>query len=79
MKKPLGTLGGLRFWYWRNIRRYPCELCLSCGRPVNLIWAAPDELWRQVVGDPYTVVCSCCFDRLALRAGLLLRWVPHTI
>jgi hypothetical protein len=60
----------LRRFYWKRIRRYRYEICGSvrggpgywairrygCGRPVGLVWRAPEGIWNYVVaGQDQTV------------------------
>lgn len=76
----------LRGLYWRIIRQYETELCGHCGRPVRLVYHAPD--WRRrSPAAPGTrggqaapgILCPPCFDDLAEAKGLpYLRWTCST-
>ncbi len=52
------------------------EFCHECGIRQPVVWTARDELWREVVGGPYGVLCPGCFDKAAVAKGLFLRWKP---
>lgn len=69
----------LRRWYWIFVRRYPLEICHTCGRPVGRCtgswWHADDALWLQVTGDPNGVVCPVCFTEAADRLRVFVHYV----
>lgn len=68
----------LRRFYWQRIRRYRSEICRDCGRPVRVVWTAPNDAWKRVWGDEGSILCIPCFDaRYEAKYGVLLRWVPH--
>lgn len=77
-----GELGGARAearrWWWRFVRRYPCELCTDCGRPVGRCtdswWRAPDELWLEVTGSDAGVLCPPCFTNRCRTRGIPLHY-----
>lgn len=54
------------------------ETCQNCGKPVGLVWAAPDDLWAKVSGFPDEggILCILCFDEFADRKGIFLTWRP---
>lgn len=66
---PAATLRGV--WWW-VVRRYEAELCQRCGRPVGLVYHAPDYLWKLATGLPRRpdgeaapgVLCPQCMDAL---------------
>lgn len=65
--------------FWNLMARgYRYEICMACGRPVGphtgSWWAAPDDLWLRVVGDPHGVVCPPCFTRKAEALGIPVFW-----
>lgn len=70
----------LRGLWWSFVRRYPCELCESCGLPVGSFvdstWHADDSLWEEVHGPHGGVLCPPCFTRDARTAGVKLVWRP---
>lgn len=39
------------------------EICQRCGKPYNLVWHAPDKLWKEVTGfqDGNGILCPKCF------------------
>lgn len=52
---------------------WPYERCKSsrcCGRRVNVGFIVDDDVWKQVVGNPDTIVCLTCFDEMAQEKGL---------
>lgn len=63
----------LRSMYWQLVRRYPTELCQHCGRPVRVVFHAPDEIWELATGLARSlsgqsaggVLCPPCVDELA--------------
>lgn len=65
----MATLRGI---YWWLIRRYRTELCQQCGRPVRIVYRAPDDLWELATGcarhpsgeSAPGVLCPACFDDL---------------
>lgn len=73
--------GGLRarlrsIWH-HVIKGYRYEVCGQCGRPVDVVWEAPTELWQEVMGDPRGLICIPCFDGELEQRGLFARWVPE--
>lgn len=69
-----------RAWWWAFVRRYECEICSECGRPVRHVWTAPDPVWSSVMPGPGGVLCAPCFDVLYERkTGRSLRWVPREL
>ena len=73
--------------YWIYVRRYKTELCQHCGRPVRLVYHAPDWIWEAVTGkarhpsgeSASGILCPRCLDDLADEAGLpYLRWTCAT-
>ena len=78
------TLRGL---YWWVIRQYETELCQHCGRPVRLVYHAPDWIWEAVTGKARSpggeaapgILCPRCLSDLAEGKGLpFLRWTCST-
>jgi hypothetical protein len=55
------------------------EFCKSCGRETDLVWHAPDDLWREVTGEQHGggVRCTKCFDAACYAHGKILRWLPE--
>lgn len=53
------------------------EFCRRCGARQPLVWwCQSDALWREVTGQRSNgIYCPKCFDRLALRKGITLRWL----
>lgn len=73
--------------YWILIRRYKTELCQHCGRPVRLVYHAPDAIWETVTGNARHsdghvapgILCPPCLSKLAKEKGLpFLRWTCRT-
>lgn len=76
-----------RALYWLLLRRYETELCQHCGRPVRLVYHAPDWLWEAVTGNGRYpdgesapgILCPRCLGDLAEAKGLpFLRWTCAT-
>lgn len=61
---------------WRYVGRSwgLVEFCQVCGREQPLVWSAPDALWLELSADKWEVLCPECFDRLASKRRLRLRW-----
>ncbi len=77
----------IRCLYWILIRRYKTELCQSCGRPVRIVYHAPDAIWEAVTGRARHsdgeaaagILCPSCLSDGAKRVGLpFLRWTCST-
>lgn len=73
--------------YWWIIRHYETELCQHCGRPVRLVYHAPDAIWEAVTGRARSedgeaasgILCPPCLSKLAKEKGLpFLRWTCMT-
>lgn len=73
-----GFRAAARRLYWIFIRRYECEICQACGRPVGRCtgswWEADDAMWAHVVGNPQGVLCPPCFTAKADEAGVPVHW-----
>jgi len=76
-----------RALYWMLVRRYKTELCQHCGRPVGLVYHAPDAIWEAITGRARHpdgqaaagILCPRCLSRLAKAKGLpFLRWTCST-
>jgi hypothetical protein len=53
------------------------EICSECGRGVNCVWWCDDSaLWERVTSwkGGGGVCCPRCFERMAERQGVSLRW-----
>lgn len=65
-------LARLRALYWILVRNYETELCERCGRPVGIVYHAPDGLWELATGharfpdgqSALGVLCPKCLDDL---------------
>jgi hypothetical protein len=73
----------LRGVYWWLVCRYKGELCQHCGRPVRIVYRAPDHIWEAATGlarrpDGETapgILCPVCLDDLAEpHLGGYLTW-----
>lgn len=80
-------LAKFRALYWIIVRRYETELCHHCGRPVRLVYHAPDAIWETITGKARSpggeaapgILCPCCLSDLAEEKGLpYLRWTCET-
>ncbi len=80
---PRRLRAALRVLWSAYVRGYIGEACQECGR-TYLLWHADDDLYGDVTGRwPYPdgeaasgLFCLDCFDRMAERRGIGLRWVP---
>ena len=50
------------------------EYCDVCGSRQQLIWHAPDHLWREINGGENGVLCPECFDRRAVEKRYWIQW-----
>lgn len=65
-------VAALRSLYWMLVRRYKTELCQHCGRPVRVVFHAPDYIWELATGcarhpDGHAapgILCPPCVDEL---------------
>lgn len=68
-----------RRWYWIFLRRYECEICHACGRPVGHCtgswWSADNALWQAMTGREQGVLCPPCFVEVAREKGVHVYWV----
>lgn len=54
------------------------ERCHDCGRPYELVWTAPDWLWRLVTGwGEGGLLCPDCFHVRCKARGMFVRFVPR--
>lgn len=68
----------LRRWYWKHIRGEEGEICHDCGRPVRIVWTAPDWMWAEAMGHAGGILCPPCFDvRMGHPNALFIRWTPE--
>ena len=76
-------VAAVRTLWWTLVRGHISEACQDCGRPY-LFWHAVDDLYGRVTGRwPFPdgecatgLFCLDCFDRMAERRGISLRWIP---
>lgn len=56
-----------------------CEFCHRCGVRQPLVWWCDNHhLWSEVTGcHENGIVCPKCFDELAKKRGLMLKWHPR--
>jgi hypothetical protein len=54
------------------------EFCNDCGVRQQLVWRAPDPLWKRVSGsrDGEGILCPNCFTKRAVWLDIWLRWMP---
>lgn len=52
------------------------EQCQRCLNLVDLVWHAPDEIWKKVTGitDGSGVYCVHCFSEMAWKVDMSLYW-----
>jgi hypothetical protein len=53
------------------------ERCMDCKRTYDLVWAAENDLWNEVVGSSHGQLCPDCFDRRCNAKGLYPFFVAH--
>jgi hypothetical protein len=63
------------FWH-HVVRGYRYEICGECGRPVDQVWVAGNQLWRDVMGHDGGLLCIPCFNRKLEKHGCFVRWIP---
>ena len=52
------------------------EFCHRCGIRQPLIWWCEDnKLWEEVTGSKNGIYCPKCFDCLATKKGIAIRWI----
>jgi hypothetical protein len=76
-RKPVSLAGLFRLW-WADFVIHPLfelgERCQDCGRSFVLWWAPDDDLYVEVHGSPYGILCPACFDRQAEAKGITVRF-----
>lgn len=67
-----------------NIKTFLCkyfiltEFCQRCGRTQLLDWWCEDDaLYKDITGNEYSIYCPKCFDIIAYKKGIALRWYPR--
>lgn len=69
-----GLAARVRCFWHHVVRGYRYEVCGECGRPVEQVWWAPEDLWLEAMGWEGGLLCIPCFDlKLEDRPGLV-RW-----
>ena len=53
------------------------ERCQTCGRSYEVVWAAPNPLWNDLMGGSEGMLCPDCFSMKASAAGYAPFWVCH--
>lgn len=53
---------------------HPESVCGSCKGENPGPWSAPNDLWNQIVGSPYGILCPNCFINLANEMGVTNVW-----
>ena len=74
-----GSLARVRAFWHQVICRYDSEICGECGRRVDPVWWADDELWLKVMDNGGGLLCLRCFDSALDEQGIALRWSPVVI
>lgn len=73
-RKPVNLAARLRM-YWNDFVIHVLfeggEICQDCGRGY-VLWRAPDELYREVHGSAYGLLCPACFDCHAETKGIVV-------
>jgi hypothetical protein len=68
----------LRAFWHHVVRGYASETCTDCGKRVEVVWLASNELWSEHAGTTKGVLCPGCFDCILERKGIFVRWRPET-
>jgi hypothetical protein len=71
-----GFTAQIRAFWHHVVRGYRYEICGECGRPVGLVWFAPDDLWLEVSGSEAGISCIPCFDAKLESRGVYVSWRP---
>ena len=51
------------------------EFCQRCGVTQTLAWTCDsDVLWKEINGTKNGVLCPTCFDALAWKKGIYIKW-----
>jgi len=52
------------------------ERCQECGRYVEQVWQAPNDIWEKVTGikDGSGILCINCFNAKAEAQRVFLYW-----
>lgn len=58
----------------RTPELHPESVCGSCKGENPGPWSAPNDLWNQIVGSPYGIMCPNCFITLANEMGVTNVW-----
>jgi hypothetical protein len=72
-----GPMARLRCLWHHLICGCRYEICGECGRPVGVVWLAPDALWLTVVGHEGGTLCVPCFDAQLQQQDVAVTWVPR--
>lgn len=75
---PFNPWWWLRLWVKRVLRRWflLVEYCDACGVQQPVIWYATDELWESLGLMSNGIFCPYCFDKIASKQHILIRWTP---
>ena len=65
-----------RYYLKKLISKFMCitEFCQDCGVKQPLVWTTSDNLWKEIYGSPYGVLCPKCFDSRCFEKDKLLVW-----
>lgn len=54
------------------------EFCHTCGVKQPLVWwCKSNELWKEITGNDNGIYCPKCFDVLANKKGIAIRWIAN--
>lgn len=75
-RRPRGLAGLLRLW-WADFVIHPLfegrERCQDCGRGY-VQWHAPPDLYEEVHGSLYGLLCPACFARQGQDRGIAVEF-----
>jgi hypothetical protein len=78
-RKPTSLAGRLRLW-WADFILHPLfecsERCQDCGREY-VLWSAPGDLYQEVHGSGFGLLCPGCFSAQADAKGIAVAFVAE--
>jgi hypothetical protein len=69
-------LACLRTLFTQVVLHDNTETCQRCGRRY-MLWMAPDDVYRRIIGSSRGLWCPRCFDRRAGKLSYSLVWTPQ--
>ena len=50
--------------------KWPCEVCIECGRRNTIIYKVHDNKWIDIMGNEDGVLCVTCLDEIAQEKNI---------